>query len=58
MALATNFRGRLTYVEATELDMREFMYLRHIMRKENESEEAQKAKVAAEAEAEIIEGMT
>ena len=49
MALATNFRGRLTYVEATELDMREFMYLRHIMRKENESEEA---------EAEIIEGMT
>ena len=58
MALATNFRGRLSYVEATELDMNEFMYLRHIMQKENESEEAQKAKAAAEAEAEIIEGMT
>lgn len=58
MALATNFRGRLSYVEATELDMNEFMYLRHIMQKENESEEAQKAKAAAEAKAEIIEGMT
>ena len=38
--------------------MSEFMYLRHIMQKENESEEAQKAKAAAEAKAEIIEGMT
>lgn len=38
--------------------MNEFMYLRHIMQKENESEAAKKAKSAAEAEAEIIEGMT
>jgi len=58
MALATNFRGRLSYVEAMNLDMSEFMTLRYIMSKENSSEEAQKAKAAEMIETEIVEGMT
>ena len=57
MSIATNYRGRISYNEALNLEMPHFQTLRHMMYLESKSEESKSAKVAEAVEDEIIERM-
>lgn len=57
MSIATNYRGRISYNEALNLEMPHFQTLRHMMYLESKSEEAKNAKVAEAVEDEIMERM-
>ena len=57
MSIASNYRGRISYTEALDLEMHHFQTLRHMMYLESKSEEAQQAKTAEVIEDEIAERM-
>lgn len=58
MGLSSYYRGRLSYVEALELEMPHFHSLRHAMFVESKTKEGQENKAAEVLENEIVERMT
>lgn len=58
MNLATYYKGRLSYNEALNLEMKHFATLRYMMYKESLTKEGRENKAAEQIQDEIEEGMT